>query len=215
MGSKFLAIIGSVILFFSCSTNTDKIILVASTQANCTGVAPQKCLQIKEIGQTDWSFLYQAIEGFDYVEGFYYKLKVEVSEVENPEADASSLHYKLIEIIEKSKTPFNLDQGSWMVTRLKDKDSFGRNPMIKIDLSQQEINGNTSCNRFSAKIVVNANRVDISELSSTDMLCGNIDVETAFLEALASVASYTIKDDRLQLLDKNQELLIECNYLKS
>src|SRR5690606_35843950 len=121
------------------STNTAKIILVASTKANCTGVAPQKCLQIKEIGQTDWSFLYQAIEGFDYVEGFYYKLKVEVSEVENPEADASSLHYKLIEIIEKSKTPFNLDQGSWMVTRLKDKDSFGRNPMIKIDLSQQEI----------------------------------------------------------------------------
>lgn len=215
MCSKFLAIVSVVLLFFSCSTTTDKIILIASSKADCIDVGSQKCLQFKEMNQTDWSYLYNAIEGFEYVEGLYYKIRVNITQVENPPADGSSLDYKLIEIIEKSKVPFNLDQGSWMVTRLKDMDNFGRNPMIKIDLSQNEINGNTSCNRFSAKIVVNDNSVDISELSSTKMMCRNIEVETVFMDALERISSYTIKNDKLQLLDENKELLIECNYLRS
>lgn len=215
MSSKFLAIMSMVLLFFSCSTNTDKVILIASTKADCTGISPQKCLQIKEEGETNWTYFYSNIEGFDYVEGFYYRLKVSVSEIENPPAGGSSLKYRLIEVLEKSKAPLNLDQGSWLVTRVKDRDSFGRNPFIKIDLLQNEINGNTSCNRFSAKIKVTNNKVDISELSSTEMMCKDIDVETAFLDALASITSYSLKNDKLQLLDANKELLIECNYLKS
>lgn len=214
MSSRFSAIISMVLLFLSCSTN-DKILLIASNKVDCTGVAPQKCLQIKEVGETDWTYFHNDIEGFDYVEGFYYRLKVAVMEVDNPLADGSSLKYKLIEILEQSKAPLNLDQGSWLVTRIKDRDSFGRNPFIKIDLSKNEINGNTSCNRFLAKIEVIDNSVDISELASTEMMCRDIDVENAFLEALANVNSYSLKNDKLQFLGDNQELLIECNYLKS
>ncbi|HUH28540.1 DUF4377 domain-containing protein [Gelidibacter sp.] len=214
MISKFLAIISMVVLFLSCSSN-NKTLLIANAKVHCTGVTSQKCLQIKELGETDWTYFYNDIEGFDYVEGFYYKIKVTVTEVENPPEDGSSLKYKLIKILEKSKAPLNLDQGSWLVTRVKDRENFGRNPFIKIDLSQNEISGNTSCNRFSAKIVVTDNKVDISELSSTEMICRDIEVETAFLDALANVTSYTLKDDKLQLLNDNKELLIECNYLKS
>lgn len=203
-----------VLLFFSCSPN-DKIILIASNKIDCVGVASQKCLQIKEDGETDWNDFYSGIEGFDYVEGFYYKLRVAVQEVENPPTDGSFLRYKLIEILEQSKAPLNLDQGSWLVTQVKDKDSFGRNPFIKIDLSKNEINGNTSCNRFSAKIEVIGNSIDISELASTEMMCRDIEVETLFLDALASVTSYSLKNEKLQLLGAGQELLIECDYLKT
>lgn len=187
---------------------------IANAKVDCVGVAPQKCLQIKEEGKTDWTFFYDKIEGFDYEEGFFYKIKVNVMAVDNPPADGSSLKYKLIEILDKSKMPLNLDKGSWMVTRLKDMDSFGRNPFIKIDLSQNEISGNTSCNRFSAKIAITKNKVDISEVSSTEMACGAVEVESAFLDALQNISSYTFNDDKLQLLDENQEVLIECDYLK-
>ncbi|MBA6151774.1 DUF4377 domain-containing protein [Gelidibacter maritimus] len=214
MSLKFFAINSLVLLFLSCSPN-DKILLIANKKANCTGVAPQKCLQIKNEGEIDWTYLYSDIEGFDYVEGFYYRLKVNVSEVENPPADGSSLKYYLVEILEKSRAPLNIDQGSWLVTRVKDRDSFARNPFIKIDLSQNVINGNTSCNRFSANIEVTDNQVDITELSSTEMMCRDIEVETLFLDAMARIASYTLKNDKLQLLDINKELLIECTYLKS
>ena len=214
MSSKFLVIVLLGFFCFSCSKDTYEIIYIADAKADCVGIAPQKCLQIKEDGKPDWTYFYDEIEGFDYEEGFFYKIKVNIMEVENPPADGSSLHYKLIEILDKSKAPLNLDQGSWLVTRVKHMDSFGRNPFIKIDLSQNEINGNTSCNRFSAKIAVINNNVEISEVSSTEMLCKDSAVESVFLEALGGVSSYTLNKDKLQLLDENQELLIECEYLK-
>ena len=215
MSSKFLVVFAIVVFSFSCSNSSKKIVYIADAKVDCEGAASQKCLQIKEEGQTDWTYFCDHIEGFDYEAGFFYKLKVEVAKIENPTADASSLHYKLIEVLAKSKLPLVLDHGSWMVTRLNDRDSFGRNPIIKIDLSQSEIIGNTSCNRFSAKITVKNNTIDISELSSTEMLCKDIDVESAFLEALKGVSSYTLKDEKLQLLDENKKVLIECHYLKN
>ena len=214
MSSKFLVVFAIVLFSFSCSNSSKKIIYIADAKVDCEGVAPQKCLQIKEEGTTDWTYLYDHIEGFDYEKGFFYKLKVEVKKIENPPADGSSLHYKLIEVLAKSKVPLVLDEGSWLVTRIKDRNRFGRNPIIKINLSQNEINGNTSCNRFSAKIAVKNNKVDLSELSSTEMLCKDIDIEVAFLEALKSVSSYTLNEEKLQLLDENKSVLIECDYLK-
>lgn len=214
MSSKFLVAIALLLFCFSCSKSSNKIFLIADVKVDCDGIGSQKCLQIKAEGETNWNFLYDQIEGFDYEKGFFYKLKVEVTKIDNPTADQSSIHYRLIEVLDKSKAPLNLDQGSWLVTRLKDLDSFGRNPFIKIDLSQNEINGNTSCNRFSAKINVKNNKIEISELSSTEMMCRDMEVEEAFLHALNSISSYTLNEEKLQLLDENQQLLIECDYLK-
>ena len=214
MSSKFLIAITIILFCFSCSNNTNKILYIADAKVKCDGSAPEKCMQIKEEDQTDWTYFYDQIEGFDHVEGFFYKLKVAVLKIENPPADGASLKYKLVEVLDKSKTPLNLDQGSWLVTRIKNRDSFGRNPFIKIDLSQNEINGNTSCNRFSAKITVNNNKIEISDLSSTEMSCRDSEVESAFLDALKRISSYTLHEEKLQLLDENDRLLIECDYLK-
>lgn len=205
-----------VLLCISCSTTTaHKILFVSNAKVDCEGVGPQKCFQIKDVDQTVWTLFYDQIESFQYEEGFFYKIKVEVSEVENPAADQSALKYKLIEVLEKSTIPLNLDSGSWLVTQIKDQTYFGRNPFIKIDLSKDEISGNTSCNRFSAKIGVKHHSVSISELSSTKMMCRDIDVEDAFLKALQEVASYTLMDGKLQLLGDNKDVLMTCKYLKS
>jgi len=71
---------------------------------DCTGVAPQQCLLVQQgdqIGTDDWSLFYSTIEGFSYESDFVYDLLVKVRKVENPPADASSLAYKLVEIIVK------------------------------------------------------------------------------------------------------------------
>ena len=44
---------------------------------------------------------YSQIEGFEYEEGYTYELLVQVDPVENPPADASSLNYTLMEIVDK------------------------------------------------------------------------------------------------------------------
>jgi len=215
MSLRILTIISLLLFCFSCSEDSKKVFYIADAKVDCTGVTPQKCLQIKEEGITEWTYFYSNIDGFDYEEGFFYKIKVRVTEVENPPADASSLKYTLIEILEKSKAPLTIDKGSWMVTRIKDMDNLSRNPFIQIDTSKEEISGNTGCNRFSGKIEVNNNKIAFTEVSSTKMMCKNIEIENAFLAALDNTKSYTLKGEKLQLLDEKQELLMECEYSKT
>ncbi|MDR2221610.1 MAG: DUF4377 domain-containing protein [Flavobacteriaceae bacterium] len=79
------------------------IFTIASKRVDCTGVAPMKCLLVKEGKANEWSFMYQGIEGFEYQEGFEYVIEVNRTKIANPPADHSSVHYTLIKVI--SKTP--------------------------------------------------------------------------------------------------------------
>lgn len=78
-------------------------ITVASQQADCTGVAPQKCFLVKKDGQKDWEFLYSGIEGFTYEEGNEYVLEIKEEKIDNPPADGSSVKYILVKEISKIK----------------------------------------------------------------------------------------------------------------
>ncbi len=57
---------------------------------------------VKENLDSDWKNFYDQINGFKFQEGYEYKLKVKVTEIKNPPADASSLKYSLVEILEKN-----------------------------------------------------------------------------------------------------------------
>ncbi len=54
----------------------EKIVYIAPETVDCIGVAPQKCLQIKENLEDDWIFFYGNIEGFDYEPGYFYELRI-------------------------------------------------------------------------------------------------------------------------------------------
>jgi len=64
-----------VVLFFQCSSvqnDAYKTIIVAAKTADCNGVAPMKCLQIKEKEDESWQNFYSNIEGFTYEPGSEY-----------------------------------------------------------------------------------------------------------------------------------------------
>ncbi|MCD8264589.1 MAG: DUF4377 domain-containing protein [Tannerellaceae bacterium] len=91
-----------ILLLGSCITTQEtETWIVASEMADCTGVMPQKCLLVKTPGETEWEYIYQGIEGFDYVPGYEYVLEVRTEEVENPPADGSTVKYVLVK--EKSR----------------------------------------------------------------------------------------------------------------
>ncbi|HEX9652190.1 MAG TPA: DUF4377 domain-containing protein [bacterium] len=69
----------------------------------CVGLGPQECLLVRKKENTVWSLFYDAIEGFEYTEGFSYELLVRVDEVENPPQDGSSLKFTLLELIKKER----------------------------------------------------------------------------------------------------------------
>jgi heat shock protein HslJ len=80
----------------------EQTLFVGAEQVDCVGVGPQKCLLIREDPNAEWSYFYDAIEGFEWEAGFEYELRVNISEVENPPADGSSLRYELIEVVNKT-----------------------------------------------------------------------------------------------------------------
>lgn len=102
-------------LIISCEKNNldvnEKTLMIASTKVDCVGVAPQKCLLTKEVGAENWGYFYSSIAGFNYEEGFEYKILISEKEIENPPQDASSKEYTLIKVISKvEKTSENLPE---------------------------------------------------------------------------------------------------------
>ncbi|MFE3444108.1 DUF4377 domain-containing protein [Nocardia sp. NPDC059180] len=76
---------------------------VAAEQVDCVGVAPMRCMQVRNAPEEDWQLFYDGIDGFTYEPGYEYELVVRVTPVENPPADHSSERYELVGIA--SKTP--------------------------------------------------------------------------------------------------------------
>jgi len=82
----------------------------------CTGADVQLCLLISKDGGSP-EYFYDAIEGFEYTWGYEYEISVEQKSVERPMADASSVTYKLKQVLKQEKVapetlfelPVNMD----------------------------------------------------------------------------------------------------------
>lgn len=69
---------------------------IADALEDCVGVAPMKCMRIRRADNPEWELFYDNIDGFEWQEGTRYILEVDVIDVENPPADASSKRYVLV-----------------------------------------------------------------------------------------------------------------------
>lgn len=78
-------------------------LFVHEQRVDCHGEVPQKCLQIREQPTEEWSYFYDTIAGFEYEESYRYELRVAVSTDDNPPADASSVSYRLVEVVSKQR----------------------------------------------------------------------------------------------------------------
>lgn len=93
----------ATLLMFSCSGKKDMVkIQVASATVDCMGAFPQQCLLVKIGNDTEWTYFYSNIEGFDYEPGYEYVLEVKQEKVENPAMDSSSIKYRLVKEISKT-----------------------------------------------------------------------------------------------------------------
>jgi len=76
-------------------------IFIDHYKSECFGLALSLCLRSRSSSATDWSLFYETIEGFNYEWGNVYRLKVNVSSVDNPPQDSSSKKYTLVEVLSK------------------------------------------------------------------------------------------------------------------
>ena len=156
-------ILNSCVIQKSNNTQNRKQVLILGPETKkCDAGAMQKeCYQVKwSEEQTIWEDFYNEIEGFSYESGYVYKLLVSVETINNPAADASTLHYSLIRVLERKSICNNPITESEVLLLLKEKGLL----LFPIGVSKSEIASTAS---YQPKANFNANNCTWTVSSST------------------------------------------------
>lgn len=90
----------------------------------------------------------------------------------------------------------------------------GHNPGISF-LKDAKIAGETGCNRFFGDFKTDGEEISFTNMGSTRMMCPQIEFENSYMEALNSVASYTMESDTLTLKDKDGNTIAVLKKISS
>ena len=197
------------------SCDETKHIYVADHLVDCVGVAPQKCMLVKDKIVDDWTNFYGNIEGFTYEEGYEYLLNVKIETIKNPPADGSSLKYTLIEVFEKNKTQKQTTiNNNWKVITMHGIDSLEINPTILFDAEENKISGFAGCNNFFGSYDPENNQLDFSKMGLTRKMCPDMSIENDFINNMKSVTYYKIDNNQLMFYNKSDEILMTCELME-
>jgi len=188
---------------------TELTFYIAPERAACTGVAPMQCLQVKVDAADDYEFFYDGIDGFVYVPGYEYELRVARMERENPPADASAYVYTLLEVVSKVPAyegePVALEGTEWHLIAFGDEDMVNYQPdvaTITATFADNQLSGNAGCNGYGGDYTIEGSTLMLSPIISTLMACADETVgttESAYFAALASVGDYAIAGNLLTI----------------
>ena len=190
---------------------------VSAETADCVGVGPQTCLLVKFEEDSEWQFFYDSIAGFEHVAGVEYELLVAKSEVENPPADASTLRYALVEVVEETAVTLEFDTSlldqligtDWNLVEWKGM-TILPNAIPTLAFDEAGLHGITGCNNYFGGFTLDGTALTISQVGMTEMWCeGVMDQEQAFLEALQAAASLTLDDNSLTLHTAEGDLIFQ------
>jgi heat shock protein HslJ len=223
--SKLVTFILIVLTIFSCKSlerpsmhggRKQKVVevIIANHRVNCTGLAPQMCYLIKLKEEDEWRNYYNELEGFEYEEGYEYRLKVKMESLGNSYKDVSDYKYYLVEVISKIEKPIVISPlyDTWGLLELNGKvvdiGKMTRSPLMDINTLKKRIQASTGCNSFSTSIEFN----DETKLFTvkfpfaiSEMACPN-SIEAEYLKALEKVNSYDLKGIDLFLKMDNEVL---------
>ena len=182
-------------------------LFVGPEQVDCQGVAPQKCYLIKFDRNEEWTFLYDAIEGFTWEAGNEYELLVEKVDVENPLADAPSFRYQWVQTVAKTTVPQptvapqSLEGLDWVLQTLAGATIDLTMGMPALRLENGQLSASVGCNQLMGSYTLEGNGIKVGPIASTKMACDKklMEQESLFIKALESAESYTIENGSLTI----------------
>lgn len=186
--------------------------------ANCTGVAPQNCFQVKYKNSKNWEFFYSQISGFNYKPGYRYVIDVIRTKRKNVPADASAYTYKLKRVIQKKKMAIQKPNNwtfilkhNWKLIQINGITQTNTTAYLNFK-DDKNMSGSGGCNRIFGGFELKNNQITFKNIASTMMACPDGDVsklESDFLKLLSNnsfkfdVAEQTLnfyKDNKLVLM---------------
>jgi heat shock protein HslJ len=199
--------------------NNESTFWINSFTVQCEGVAPMTCLQVQESDKPEpgkWSNFYSRIEGFTYEAGYLYKLRIRKEMLKNVPADASSIRYVLVQVLEKTRDPKININDIWAVTAIQGEpvdmhQKRQKGPLIEISLSSMSVMGNDGCNNFNGTISGFGDGViEFGPIAVTRKMCPDMSVPNKFNSAIQQVRKYRLDPGRLVFLDTDGKELIGC-----
>lgn len=204
------------IFFLACSAEDKKqdqyVYWVNSTKVSCVGLAPTKCLQIQKSETPDpsaWESFHGSIQGFDYQAGYVYKIVVKENHLDPADlpADASSIEYTLVEILEKRQDLKLRINDIWVAIEIKgeilpsEKDGFSL-PQLEINVGEMRYMGNDACNSYNGGIIeLDDQTIRFGIAAGTRMMCMDMKIPDLFNASLPEVLTWEIQENKLQLFD--------------
>lgn len=189
--------------------SVEKTLYVGPMMRDCVGVAPMKCLMVREDPNGPWQNFFNTIQGFTFEPGYNYTLRVRVTDAPKPiPADASSKVYTLIEVVSKTPAPAATPEAtlagtSWTLTELGGKPPVASARPVSLEFGLDgRVNGSAGCNRYTATYTEAAGKLQVGQGASTRMMCpgeGVMEQEAAFLKALTGALSVTRDGERLTI----------------
>jgi heat shock protein HslJ len=190
-------------------TMEELTLYIAPERVACTGVAPMQCLQVKFDPAAAYELFYEGIDGFVYVPGYNYELRVQRLERENPPADASKYVYSLIEVV--AQTPayageaLPLEGPVWQLIAFGAEDRVIYQPEVAVitaTFADGQLTGSAGCNNYGGEYTTDGNTLLLSPVIATRMACldeGVMVAENAYFTALASAGDYAIEGNLLTI----------------
>jgi len=190
------------------------IMWIKGIKVDCTGVGSMKCMLVQKsdiIEPGKWQSFYNEIDGFQFQSGYLSKLLVSEEKLSyaHVPADASSIKYKMIELLEKKQDPVFVLHDIWVLESLENKpfQTQGNSdvliaPSIEINLTEMKIMGNDGCNQFFGPVTkVEDEIIEFGNLAGTMKMCINMEIPDNFNKAMAQVKKYKRDGLKLYLLD--------------
>ncbi len=198
----------------SCTDKIEtQIFWVAGTKTPCSaGAGQMNCLQINKSDSFDnasWELFYDSIEGFEFKEGILQKIEVSVKslEAENVPADASSLEYTLVQVIEEKQDYLQALSQNWVLNDFQgvEVNTEMTLPSLKLDAKNGKAYGFSGCNNLTGQISsLSDSNIAFGEFAMTRKMCPNFQLENAFVAFLSGDLNYEVTKGQL-ILSKEGE----------
>ncbi|MEZ4850330.1 MAG: META domain-containing protein [Bacteroidia bacterium] len=216
MKNSFLLHILLIILITQACNSSKSVLWVSGMKTECSaGAGKILCLQVhkgEDLEDPQWENFYAQIEGFEFEEGYLQKIKVKGQKLNFEEipADASSIKYSLIKVLEKSPDyrPFLTDL--WIMSSMNGDPINRKTPLpeLSIDISEMTIFGTDGCNAYSGSIQgLMPDKIKFADIISTRRMCPDMTIANVYYKGLNSITRYAINDDKLIFYDESEKEL--------
>ncbi|MDO6760147.1 DUF4377 domain-containing protein [Tamlana sp. 2_MG-2023] len=203
------------IMSISCTSNEDEtsILWINSMKVECdAGAGKAQCLQAyegKDIENAEWTNFYNQIEGFTFEPGLLQNIEVSKTHLDakSVPADASTIQYKLVKVLEKKQDPRMNLHDIWAATHINGNtidNSQTEVPNLEINITKMMIFGTDGCNSYSGSIkTLTENTIDFGPIIMTRKMCMNMEVPDAYTKAISNAISYKREGLTLYFYDAN------------